>query len=267
MSIGTMTARPARGPLAGLAAHLVLTVLLAATTGVTALGWLAGTAYAAGLYLALRAGMERCGMRALGPANTVTLGRAVLVGGVTALVVTSFQQHVPLAPLVTLVGVALALDGVDGQVARRTGSTTALGARFDMEIDAFLILVLSVYVAGSYGWWTIAIGAFRYAFVAVSWAAPWLTAALPPKFSRKVVAALQGVVLVVVTANLLPHTLAYAALAGALGSLTWSFGRDIGWLWRTEQHRRAHAAVTRRMAAPRRRNAPVGSAAPRTAGV
>ena len=29
-------------------------------------------------------------MRALGPANVVTLGRAMLVGGVTALVVTSF---------------------------------------------------------------------------------------------------------------------------------------------------------------------------------
>ena len=39
---------------------------------------------------------------------------------------------------------ALALDGVDGQVARRTGTASELGARFDMEVDAFLILVLSV---------------------------------------------------------------------------------------------------------------------------
>ncbi|WP_157408457.1 CDP-alcohol phosphatidyltransferase family protein [Actinoplanes sp. N902-109] len=252
MSIGTMTARPARGPLAGLAAHLLLTVALAATAGVTAGGWLAGTVYAVGLYLALRTGMEQAGMRALGPANTVTLGRAVLVGGVTALVVTSFQRHVPLALLVTLVGVALALDGVDGQVARRTGTTTALGARFDMEIDAFLILVLSIYVAADFGWWTVAIGAFRYAFVAASWAAPWLSAALPAKFSRKVVAALQGVVLVVVTAGLLPHAAAFLALTLALGSLTWSFGRDISWLRRTEHHRRAHAAATRRTATPRR---------------
>ena len=43
--------------------------------------------------------------------------------------------------------VALALDGVDGQVARRTGTVSALGARFDMEVDAFLVLVLSVHVA------------------------------------------------------------------------------------------------------------------------
>ncbi|WP_067500329.1 CDP-alcohol phosphatidyltransferase family protein [Actinoplanes sp. TFC3] len=237
MSIGTMTARPARGPLAGLAAHLILSVVLAVTAGVTAAGWLAGTAYALILYVALRIGLERAGMSALGPANTVTLGRAVLVGGVTALVATSFERHVPLAVLVTLVGVALALDGVDGQVARRTGSTSALGARFDMEIDAFLILVLSVYVAGTFGWWTITIGAFRYAFVAASWVAPWLTAPLPPRFSRKVVAAQQGVVLVVVTAGLLPHTLSLVALAVALASLTWSFGRDIGWLWQRQQTR------------------------------
>ncbi|WP_306214458.1 CDP-alcohol phosphatidyltransferase family protein [Actinoplanes sp. RD1] len=245
MSIGTLTARSGRGPLAGLAAHFLLTAALAATAGVTAAGWLAGTAYAVALCLFLQAGLRRGGMRVLGPANTVTLFRAVLVGGVTALVVTSFQQHVPVALTVTLVGVALALDGVDGQVARRTGTSSPLGARFDMEIDAFLILVLSVYLAGGYGWWTIAIGAFRYAFVAAAWAAPWLSAALPPKFSRKVVAALQGVVLVLVTANLLPHALNLLALLVALTTLTWSFGRDIRWLWRTELTRRARAAVTR----------------------
>ena len=43
--------------------------------------------------------------------------------------------------------VALLLDAVDGQVARRTNTVSALGARFDMETDAFLVLVLSVYVA------------------------------------------------------------------------------------------------------------------------
>ena len=71
------------------------------------------------------------------------------------------------AALVGLAVVALVLDGVDGWVARRTGTVSALGARFDMEVDAFLILVLSVYVAGSVGPWVLAIGAARYAF----WAA------------------------------------------------------------------------------------------------
>jgi phosphatidylglycerophosphate synthase len=135
--------------------------------------------------------------------------------------------------------VALALDGVDGQVARRTGCTTALGARFDMEIDAFLILVLSVYAGDRFGWWTVALGAYRYVFVAASWALPWMTAALPPRFSRKVVAALQGVVLALVTANLLPGPVALAAL-------TWSFGRDLGWLYAAS---RVRAAARERWAA------------------
>jgi phosphatidylglycerophosphate synthase len=239
-----MTARQSRGPIVGLAAHLILMTALAATVGLSAAGWLTGTAYAVVLTVVLGVGLRRTGMRALGPANAVTLGRATLVGGVTALVVSSFSAPVPLSVLVTLVGVALALDGVDGQVARRTGSTTKLGARFDMEVDAFLILVLSVFVAGTFGWWTIAMGAFRYAFVAASWAWPWLNAPLPPKFSRKVVAAAQGVVLVVATASLLPDAVALVALAAALGSLTWSFGRDVQWLWAAEcRHRLAEARV------------------------
>ena len=55
--------------------------------------------------------------------------------------------------LVSLASVALALDLVDGQVARRTGTTSALGAQMDGEVDSFLILVLSVYVARSSGAW------------------------------------------------------------------------------------------------------------------
>ena len=53
----------------------------------------------------------------------------------------------PTGPGLALVVVALALDWVDGQVARRTGTCSAFGARFDMETDAFLILVLSAYAA------------------------------------------------------------------------------------------------------------------------
>lgn len=232
-----------RGPLVGLAVLAVLLETLSLTVGIGTAGWLAGAAYALVLTIALSNGLHRAGMRALGPANVVTLARALLVGGVTALVAYSFQRPAPLALLVALVAVALALDGVDGQVARRTGTTTTLGARFDMEIDAFLILILSVYVAGPLGWWTIAIGAFRYVFVAATWAAPWLSNALPPKFSRKVVAALQGVVLVVATAGLLPLTAEFLVVATALAALTWSFGRDIRGLWRVESAQRRLALI------------------------
>jgi phosphatidylglycerophosphate synthase len=224
---------------AGLALQVVLLGTLAVTLGLTAEGLVAGAIYGLALCGLLSAGLQRSGLAGLGPANTVTLARAILVGGVTALVVTSFSHPVSTPALVAIAGVALALDGVDGQVARRTGSTSALGARFDMEIDAFLILVLSVYAGDRFGWWTVALGAYRYLFVAASWALPWLNAALPPKFSRKVVAALQGVVLAVATAHLLPYTVTVAALAIAFATLTWSFGRDIAWLFKAERVREA----------------------------
>jgi phosphatidylglycerophosphate synthase len=224
---------------AGLALQVVLLGTLAVTLGLTAGGLLAGLIYGLALCALLSAGLQRAAMDRLGPANTVTLTRAILVGGVTALVVTSFTHPVSTPALVAVAGVALALDGVDGQVARRTGSTSALGARFDMEIDAFLILVLSVYAGDRFGWWTVALGAYRYLFVAASWAMPWLNAELPAKFSRKVVAALQGVVLAVATAHLLPYSVTTAALALAFASLTWSFGRDVAWLRRAARRREA----------------------------
>ena len=60
--------------------------------------------------------------------------------------------------LLGLTALALVLDAVGGRVARRTHSVTRLGARFDMETDAFLILVLSVAAGPLVGWWVLAIG-------------------------------------------------------------------------------------------------------------
>jgi hypothetical protein len=102
-----------------------------------------------------------------------------------------------------------------------------------MEVDAFLILVLSIVVAESLGGWVLAIGALRYGFVAAAAVLPWLRASLPPRFSRKTVAALQGIVLVVASAGVLSRPLAIISVGLALVLLGWSFGRDIGWLWRS----------------------------------
>ncbi|GIE78169.1 hypothetical protein Aph02nite_41190 [Actinoplanes philippinensis] len=248
-STATTTTSPSRAPLAGFAAQLLLLAALAGSAGLSAWGWLAGTAYGVVLCGLLGYALPRAGMTRLGWANAVTFGRAILTGGVTAMV---FTPGAPAALLVTVAAVALAMDGVDGQVARRTGTSTALGARFDMEVDAFLILVLSIYAGAQYGWWAVAIGAFRYVFVAASWALPWLTAPLPPRFGRKVVAAQQGVMLAVVAGGVLPTWLAVLSLAVALASLTWSFGRDIAWL---HQASRIRSAARSRWSAPRREHA------------
>ena len=103
--------------------------------------------------------------------------------------------------LTTLAVVALALDAVDGWVARRTGTASAVGARFDMEVDAFLVLLLSVYVARSMGLWVLAIGSAHYVLVVARRALPWLRGEVPPRYWCKVVAAVQGIVLTTVAAG------------------------------------------------------------------
>ncbi|WP_417077607.1 CDP-alcohol phosphatidyltransferase family protein [Micromonospora profundi] len=236
------------GPVIGLTAQLVVLAALAATVGLTGAGWLAGVGYAAVTCLALSRGLRRSGASGLGPADRVTLTRAVLVGAVTALVVDSFDRPTPVGLLVTVTAVALLLDAVDGQVARRTGTVSALGARFDMEVDAFLILVLSVCVAPAAGSWVLAIGLMRYVFVAASAVLPWLGGSLPPRLWRKVVAAAQGVLLAVAAAEVLPRSWTTLVLVAALALLIESFGRDVAWLWRRRPTSRRQPAARPRVA-------------------
>jgi phosphatidylglycerophosphate synthase len=220
------------GPAAGLAAQLLFLATLAGTTGLGAAGWLAGTVSAVTVAVALARGLALGVDDRLGPASWVTLVRATLAVGVAALVADSFTRDTPVALLVTLATVALALDLVDGPLARRTGTTSALGARFDGEVDAFLILALSVYVASLSGAWVLAIGAARYLFLLGEWLVPWMRAPLPVRRWRKVVAATQGVVLTVAAADVLPRALTHALLAVALATLAASVAECVWWLRR-----------------------------------
>ena len=230
------------GPATGLIAQVLLLAALAGTVGLGAAGWVVGVRCGVIANAALARGLSRYGSDRLGPADWVTLARATLAVGVAALIADSFDQPAPVAMLVTLSVVALALDWVDGWVARRNGTASALGARFDGEVDAFLILVLSVYVARSAGAWVLAIGVARYAFLAAGWVLPWLREPLPPRYWRKVVAATQGIVLTIAAADVLPLALTQAALVVALALLAESFGRDVWWLW---THRHATTARVR----------------------
>jgi phosphatidylglycerophosphate synthase len=225
------------GPATGLIAQLLLLAVLAGTAGLGAAGWVVGVACAVTMAVALARGLARSPGDRLGLASWVTLARATLAVGVAALAADSFTRSTPVALLAALAAVALVLDAADGSVARRTGTPTALGARFDGEVDAFLILALSVYVAPAYGAWVLAIGAARYLFGAGEWLLPWMRAPLPPRRWRRLVAATQGVVLTVAAAGVLPLALTQALLVAALALLAASVGECVWWLW----HRR-HAA-------------------------
>ena len=163
------------------------------------------------------------------PADRVTLVRAVLVSGCATVVVLSLLGDAPMRswPLVLLAAPALLLDAVDGFVARRTDTVSEQGARFDMEVDAALLMVLSVPAAVAVGPWVLGIGVMRYAFAAASWWRPALRQRLNFSSFRRIVAGIQGVVLVVALAPAVPLPVAMLATAVALALLAVSFGRDV----------------------------------------
>ncbi len=227
----------------GTLATAIVLGALEATAGLAVAGWITGVTAGAASAALLAAARARSDQPDIHPADWVTLTRAVLVAGVAGLVADSFGRPASITALIALSIVALILDAVDGQVARRTGTATALGARLDGEVDAFLILLLSIVVARDYGLWVLAIGAIRYAFLVAGWLLPWLTKPLPPRFWRKTVAAIQGIVLTFAASGVPSRLLGMITVAIALLLLAESFGRDVVWLYRREAGPRSRLAL------------------------
>lgn len=170
-----------------------------------------------------------------GSANTVTLYRAagtVLIAGLIP-AASALQLQWPWLTT-AMVLVMLSLDGVDGYLARHSGLSSDYGARFDMEVDALLILVVSVFLwySGKIGIWIIALGLMRYLFVLGSLCSPALRGNLYPSFRRKLVCVIQLIVLCAILSPLLSAPLSNLAGMLALICLTASFLRDVLWLYR-----------------------------------
>ena len=168
-----------------------------------------------------------------GPANQVTMVRAVLAAIVAGLI------GEPSLPSAGWIGagaavVATVLDGVDGWLARRTGMASAFGARFDMETDALLIQVLAI-LAWQYskaGPWVLISGLLRYLFVAAGWVLPWMREPLFPSVRRKAICVVQtvGLILTILPPIVPPASEWLAAVS--LAALVYSFLVDTLWLWR-----------------------------------
>lgn len=164
----------------------------------------------------------------LTPADRITLTRAALGVGCAVLVLLAYVGLVPVRgwALFLLALPAAVLDAVDGPVARRTGTATERGSRWDMEVDSAFLLVLSLAVF-SWAPWALVIGLARYLFwfgglIRPSWLRP-----LPFSQSRRLIAAFQAVALVTALAPFLPLWVGQGIVALALLLLLFSFGRDI----------------------------------------
>jgi phosphatidylglycerophosphate synthase len=167
-----------------------------------------------------------------GPANQVTSGRAVLTM-VCAAIAAAPQLPDPRWPIAAA-AIAAVLDGVDGWLARRTRTASDFGARFDMETDALLIMVLSLLAwrYGKAGAWVLLSGLLRYAFVAAGAAWTWLQQPLPPSRRRQTICAVQVTALIIVLLPGVTAPLSARIAASALALLAWSFLTDAVWLWK-----------------------------------
>ena len=164
----------------------------------------------------------------IGPADYVTLVRLALV----ALMASTLTRE-PTASLqwalITLTTVVGVMDGFDGWVARRTGTASAFGARFDMETDALLILVLSILVwrHDKAGVWVLLCGLMRYGFAAAGWILPWMAKPLAPTRRGKTVAVIQYIGLGAALSPVFPSPSSDAVAAATLTALAWSFALDV----------------------------------------
>jgi phosphatidylglycerophosphate synthase len=170
-----------------------------------------------------------------GLANAVTAFRAGLIAVLPAMILVPDRFDTTGAWAVVGVGLlALALDGLDGRIARRRNEASAFGARFDMEVDAAYVLFLSGLVAatGRAGVWIILAGLMRYLWVMASVSWPALDRPLPPSRFRKSVCVMVLLLLLAALVPIAPSGLSVLCCVAAMALLLASFGRDLVWLLR-----------------------------------
>lgn len=170
-----------------------------------------------------------------GYANLVTALRAGFVSLLAAIVLFSdgfTHAHADRLAwsLCAAVFFSLALDGVDGYLARKFRQQSELGARFDMEVDALLIFILSLaaYLLGRAGIWVLAIGGMRYLFIAAQWFVPALRRELAESMRRKLICVVQVAALSAVMVPIIVQPLSGWICLIALLLLVYSFAVDIG---------------------------------------
>lgn len=160
-----------------------------------------------------------------------SLAAGVLVA--PGLASTAWAQPVGWAVLAGAV-LALVLDGLDGWAARRQALVSRFGARFDMEVDALVTVVLAGFAVahGKLGAWVLLLAAPRYVFLVAQAAFPALRRPLPPARRRKAVCALQVAVLAALAAPPISGMAAVVPAALVLLALVWSFAVDVRWCMR-----------------------------------
>ena len=193
----------------------------------------AAAAFAAVMLLSLGFLQQHHPFTRFGAANQITTVRALLVSLVVSIIGEPRLPAIAASAAAASVIVTL-LDGVDGWLARRNRIASDFGARFDMEIDALLILALAILAwrFDKAGAWVVLSGALRYAFVAAGARWSWLKAPLPRSRRRQTICVVQIVALTTAIVPAIPPGISAPLAAVALAALGASFLIDALWLWR-----------------------------------
>lgn len=214
------------------AAVLSIYVGLGTTVGmITVLLW-------SGIVIMIWQGLAHHPHSRFGVANIITTARAaattILAGLIpVAQLLSTPDMNTWLWGVTFCAIVTLSLDGLDGYLARKTALSSVMGARFDMETDSLLALVIAIFLwcSGEVGIWILGLGIMRYAFVLASiWLKP-LTGDLYPSIRRKTVCVIQLAALCAIMSPLIQPPQSVAIGVVALLCLAASFARDIRWLY------------------------------------
>ena len=178
-------------------------------------------------------------LKPFGAANAITTFRVGLMALLIGAAADASEALATWWPAV-LSGLALALDGLDGEVARRCRMESRFGAYFDQETDALLILalVLLLAISGKVGPWIVVAGLMRYGLLTAGWILPSLAAPLPKSRFRSGTCAIMVAALVVCLLPILASSQASIIAAIALTALTLSFGKDLIWLLKNTRGRK-----------------------------
>lgn len=162
--------------------------------------------------------------RRFGWGNRITLLRVILLCLLTSLSYTDSGDGL----VMVLAGGFLLLDGVDGYAARRGGTASPFGARFDLEIDALFVLfaALLIWNQGKAGVWILGSGVLRYGFLAASWRWPALAAPLPPNRRRAAIGITNTCFLMLGLGPWGDHPAVTLLLAAGLSAIAGSFAID-----------------------------------------
>jgi len=171
--------------------------------------------------------------RRFGGANLITLVRA----GMVCLLVGMVAGGEAVASLWWPIGFAtliLVLDGADGWLARKQKLCSDFGYHFDMETDAFHVLVLCLLLLGfgKAGPWVLLGGLLRYLFLGAGLLLPRLRRPLPPSLRRKAGTVVLTLSLIVALVPAVPHPYSAASAATGVVLVALSFLLDVLWLLR-----------------------------------